>query len=352
MAKPRFQTLVIDPKAFHEVMVMPHFGDVIGENGTVVIPSDEEGDWMVIDDVPHTRPVIEIVGSKNLLKRRDTTCKIIRSSLGTVSARYIKTEKVYISAENCQQELYQGAFRDWESRSDVFREKAIEIIMKAFGTDSFTNKWFGKEGRAANADWSLNKYNGIWTWLNKYRADGVIPAAQTISIPVGEISEADAYGLMQDLIDNQDDILYHVDDSDKAIYVDKKLAKKVWRYLVSVGDATPAQKAQGTPSSFYIEDTEVRVKKWNPVLKAIASDAAIATPQHTYAACLTLKGQFLYATDSKYGKGPNNDGPAMKVWYDEDDDVTRYEIHHKGGTELSAPKHSVIAMTNGLSAVL
>jgi hypothetical protein len=340
------QRYTVDAKAAHEVVVMPHFGDVIGENGEVIIPSDETGDWTVLDDVPHSRDLIQIFGNKNLLKRRDATCKVIRSSLGTATSREIFTRKVYIAAENCQQELYQGAFRHWESQQDIFEEKALDIIGKAFGTDSFTNKWFGKESRANNATYSLNKFNGIFNHLNKAISSTLIPAAQTATIPAGEISEADAYDLIIDLIEKQDEVLYNMDDDDKAVYLDKKLAKKVWRYLVSVGQATPTGKAEAMPKTFFVEDIELRPKKWNPVL------ANIVGATHAYAAVLTVKGNFVFATDKKYGKGPNNEGPALAVWYDQDEDVTKWDLHVKAGTEMIAPQHSTVALTDGLTALL
>lgn len=336
----------VDGNGTFQTIVMPQFGDVLDENGDVMITSAEEGDWTVMDDVPYKETLFELFGSRNLLKRRDATCKIIRSSLGRVGARYITTEKLYIAAENCQQELYRGAFRDWESRSDVFQERALEIIQRAAGDDIFSNKWFGKESRIANANWSLNKFNGIFFWINQAIADGTIPAGQTLTIPDGEITDADAYALLADMVDSQDDILYNSDDADKAIYCDKKLAKKAWRYLVSIGQATPAQKAQGMPATFTIEDIEVRTQKWAPILTELGGDA------FTYAAVLTFKGNFVFATDTKYGKGPNNAGPALSVWYSQDDDVTRWELHLKAGTQLGYAKHAVVALSNGLTAVL
>ena len=343
-----FKRYNVPAKAAHEVIVMPHFGDVISENGEIIIPSDETGDWEIIDDVPHSRDLINIFGNKNLLKRRDATCKVIRSSIGTVTARTIYTRKLYIAAENCQQELYQGAFRHWEGQQDIFQEKALEIIGNAVGTDMMSNKWFGKESRANNATWSLNKFNGIWHYYNAAITASTIPAAQTATIGAGEISEADAYDLIIEMIDKQDPILDGIDESDKAIYLDKKLAKKVWRYLVSVGQASPTAKADNMPKSFFVEDMELRTKKWTPFILELLSGGAT----HGYAAVLTVKGNFVFATDKTYGKGPNNNGPALDVWYSQDDDVTRWEFHAKAGTELIAPQHSVVALTTGLTSVL
>jgi hypothetical protein len=335
----------VDAKSAHEVIVMPQFGDVIDENGEIVIPSNETGDWTIIDDVPFARPLIQIFGNRNLLKRRDATCKLIRSSFGKATAREIFTRKLYVAAENCQNELYQGALRDWESRPDVFQEQALTLIGKAVGADMFSNKWFGKEGRANNANWSLNKFNGVWYYINKAITDGTIPAAQTMTINAGLISEQAAFDLFTAMIDAQDPVLQNIDDSDKAIYCDKKLAKQVWRYLVSVGYTTPEGKASDIPDMFKFEDIEVRVRKWSPVLEELNG-------AHNYAAILTIKGNFVFATDKSYGKGQYNNGPALSVWYDAHEDVTKWDFHVKGGTEMIAPQFSVVAMSNGLAALL
>jgi hypothetical protein len=345
--KLNLQTYTVDPMAAHEVIVMPQFGDVIDENGEVVIPSSETGDWTVLDDVPYGRPLIQIFGKKNLLKRRDATCKLIRSSFGTASAKEIFTRKLYLAAENCENELYQGAFKDWESRTDIFQEKALELIGEAVGTDMFSNKWFGNDNRANNANWSLNKFNGIFYWYNKALTDGVIPAGQSLAIPQAvNISEVDAYDLILAMIDAQDYVLQNIDESDKAIYIDKNLAKKVWRYLVSVGYAPPQAKADNMPANFYVEDIELRVKKWAPLLSELNGSP------FTYAAILTIKQNFVFATDKAYGKGPKNSGPALSVWYDAHDDTTKWDFHLKGGTQVIAPQFSVIALSGGLTAVL
>lgn len=341
-----FSRYNVPAKAAHEVIVMPQFADVISENGDVIIPSDETGDWTVLDDVPDSRDIINIFGNKNLLRRRDATCKVIRSGLGRTTNRKVRTEKVYIAAENCQQELYQGAFRDWEGQQDIFQEKALMLIGKAAGTDIFTNKWFGKESRANNATWSLNKFNGIFHHFNAAISDGTIPSGQTATIAAGEISNQDAYDLMLTMIDSQDPILDGIDESDKCIYVDKKLAKKVWRYLVSVGTAGAQAKADNMPASFYVEDFEIRPKKWTPILAELLGDP------HAYAAILTIKGNFLFATDRSYGKGPNNVGPALSVWYDQNEDVTKWDLHLKAGVDVIAPQFSVVALSTGLTAVL
>jgi hypothetical protein len=342
---PTFQRLNVDPLAATQVLVMPHFGDVIDENGDIIIPSAEQGDWQVWDNVPYSVPIIDILGNKNLLKRRDATCKIIYSSLGTLSNRVITTEKVYIAAENCQQELYQGAFRHWESRSDVFREKALELISNAVGVDLYTNKWFGWTARPANADYSLNKFNGIWHWLAAGVADGTIVAAQSVDLgDAATFTDAEAYQAAIAMIDAQGDIMANLDDDMKTLHLDKNWVRKISRYLISIGTTAPVDKA-GLMQNIVIENVKVKSKKWNPMITSIMGAAANL-------GVLTIDGNFLYATDSRYGKGPNNNGPALTVWYSEDDDVTRWQYHHKGGTGIGALAYNVVGTTTGVLAQL
>lgn len=345
--------LVLQPynvpaKAAHEVVVMPQFGDVLDENGEVVIPSTEAEDWTVIDNVPHSVPLIQIFGQFNLLKRRDATCKLIRSSFGKTSNREAFTRKVYVAAENCQQELYQGAFRDWEGQTDIFEQKAQDLIRSAVGADIMTNKWFGKESRAADAKYSLNKVNGVWYYINQAIASNLIPVAQTVDLGAQgtEITEQDAYDAILAMIDKQDPVLDAIDEDQKAIYCDKVLAKKAWRYLVSVGFAPPEAKADAMPGTFMIEDIQIKPRKWKPILEELTNQ------QHVYAAVLTIKGNFVFVTDSSYGFGPANNGPAMRAWYDEHDDVSKWDFHLKAGFEIIAPQYSVVAYSTGLSTLL
>lgn len=343
---PTFQRLNVDPLAATQVLVMPHFADVLDEDGNVIIPSAEEGDWQVWDNVPYSVPIIDILGNKNLLKRRDATCKIIYSSLGTTSNRVITTEKVYIAAENCQQELYQGAFRHWESRSDVFREKALELISNAVGTDLYSNKWFGWVGRPSNADWSINKFNGIWHWLAEGVSAGTIPASQSIDLGAAGtgFTNQEAYDAAIAMIDAQGEIMINMDDDMKTLHIDKSWYSKISRYLISIGDGGPRDKA-GFLTNIVIENVKVKPKKWNPIISSIMGATA-------HLGVLTLDGNFIYATDSRYGKGPNNDGPAMSVWYSEDDDVTRWQYHHKGGTGVGALGYTVVGTSTGVLAQL
>lgn len=64
-----------------------------------------------------------------------------------------------------------------------------------------------------------------------------------------------------------------------------------------------------------------------------------------HAVILTLRGNFLFATDKAYGGGPERD-EAVVVWYSYDDGVWRKQIHVKAGTQIIAPQFTVFGMTS------
>lgn len=340
-----FQRLTVEAASANEVLVMPHFGDIIDENGEVMIASDEEGDWQMWNDIPYKRNIFDIYGNKNLLKRRDATCKLIYSSLGTMSNRVIETTALYLAAENCQRELYQGAFRDWESRSDVFTEKALELISLAVGTDLFSNKWFGFTGRPANAEYSLNKFNGIWHWIAVDVTAGTIPTAQTVDLgDAATFTDQEAFEGIRAMISAQPVIMKALPKGMKTIHIDQDWFDKISRYLISIGDGSAIDKASAL-ETIRVEGYLVKPKTWDHVIYTIMGAVA-------HLGVITLNGNFIFGTDAKYGSGPNSDGPALKVWYSDDDDVTRWAYHVKAGTMLGTPGYAVVATTTGVLAQL
>lgn len=331
----------VAPKAMHELIIMPQFADTLDENGDVTKPSDEEGDWMIMDNVSTSRPIIDLFGHQNILKRRDATCKLIYAPVGRLGAREIHTTKVYAAVEDCQEEFYQGAFEDYEAQNfDIFAQQVMPLMSKAVSTDLYTNKYFGDTSRMAdpNGVWSWNKFDGIFTQISKYVAEGVIPSSQTFAIAGGTISPAAANTALDEAYNSQSDILENMDDDNKAFYVDKKFAQAYFDYLVQSGVTDIQQRMEGQP--FLSKNgIPVKVKKWNPVMKSLNAGT------EAHAVILTLKGNFVYGADSSYGGGPRRD-EAIRIWYSMDDDVWRRQIHLKAGTEIAAPQFIVFGMTS------
>lgn len=331
----------VNPKAFHELIVMPQFSDVLDTNGNV-IPSDEEGDWAVMDDVVDKRPILDLFGNQNVLKRRDATCKLIYSPVGRLSARYIRTEPLYAAVEDCVEEFYQGCFSDFEQGNyDMIFENLMPILEGAVAADIFTNKWFGDITRPADStdQWSWNKFDGITTQIAKYIELDVITGAKTFAIDAGAVDPQDAKDALELAYTKQDFIMRSMKPADKAFYVDQEFADAYHDWLVLSGNSTVAERMLPGFKLMY-RSIEVKVKQWDGILAALNGGAESA-----HMLILTLRGNFLYGADSKYGGGPKRN-EAIRIWYSDDDAVWRRQIHLKAGTELVAPQHLVIGMTD------
>lgn len=332
----------VDPKSFHELIIQPQFGDIISDEGDVLTPSPEEGDWMIIDSQRHNMPIIDMFGGQNLLKRRDATCKLIYSPVAKLSNRYISDEKLYGATEDCQEEFYQGCFEDYlQSNFELFGAQVMPMLEKGIATDLYSNKYFGDLARPSDPTgvWSWNKFKGIFDWYVDYVADGVVAAP--IAIPAAP-TPLQVFTLLNQMVQAQDEILDSWDDDEKAIYVNKKLYDLLGDYYIlsGVGFINLAELQAGR-AKLAVRGIEVRVKKWNGMLKAINGGV------EAHAAILTVKGNFLYKTDSSYGGGPRRN-EAVRIWWSDDDNVWRRQIHLRAGTQIAAPQHSVLAWTNGI----
>lgn len=334
------QQFKVNPRTFHELIIMPQFGDVIDDATGGVIPSNEEGDWMIMDDVSVSRPIIELFGGQNVLKRRDATCKLIYSPVGRLGNRLIRTEKLYAAVEDCIEEFYQGCYEDYEQENfDIFFANIMPILEKSVSVDIFSNKYFGDITRAAdvNGIWSWNKFDGIFTHIAGYVASGVIPAAQTFDIASGILTPQQAHDYFEIAYNKQDFMMMNFDNDLKAFYVDSNMIESYWDWLVLAGNSSIAERQTAVATLRY-RGIEIRPKKWNGIL------ASLNAGTESHAMILTLKGNFLYGADSKYGGGPKRN-EAVRIWWSDDDGVWRRQIHLKAGTEIAAPQFMVFGMT-------
>lgn len=337
------KTFRVSSEVFHEMIVQPLFGDTLDNNNNL-IPSTEEGDWAVIDSPKHRVPVIDVFGHTNVLKRRDATCKIIYSPAAKLSNRWIWGEDLYAATEDCQSEFYQGSFEDWKREDwENFGMHVMPILFKAVGTDMFTNKYFGDITRAADSNniHSWNKFDGVFTQYGKYVSQGVVAAPTAIA--AGNISAANAYTLLSTMYGNMPELLADMNDEDKCFYVNKDIYDAYGNWLIT-GDNNGAisySELQAGRQKLYFLGIEVKHKKWNGILKALNG----GTKAH--AAILTVRGNFLFKTDSTYGGGENRD-EAVRMWYSMDEDVLKKQLYVQGGTEIIAPQLTVLAITDGL----
>lgn len=336
----QLKPFTVPAKAMHELIVMPQFGDVLDDSGNVTLPSDEEGDWNIMDNVVYQRPVLDLFGNQNILKRRDATCKLIYSPAARLGARYITTEKLYAAVEDCQEEYYQGSFQDYENEDfQAMFAQIMPIMEKGLATDLYSNKYFGDVSRMSdvNGVWSWNKFDGIFTWYARYIADGTIPSSQTFSIPSGDLTPTQANDALQAAFDAQDGIMRFFDKSVKAFYVDDDLAEQYFEYLKASGQTVMADRMTGKPI-LYKKGILVKPKKWDGILAALNGGTA------AHACILTLQGNFIFGADTNYGGGPKRD-EAIRIFYSFDEDVWKRQMHLKGGTQIAAPQHSVFGMT-------
>jgi len=331
----------VDPLAFHELIVQPMFGDVLNdETGTVLIPSMEEGDWNLIDSPKHRVPIIDLFGKTNLIKRKDSTCKLIYSQVGKLKNRFLEDEDLYVATEDCQDEFYQGCFKDYSNENfNLFGEQVMPMIDKAIATDIYTNKYFGDITRPSDPNGliSWNRFNGLWPKYLGYVSQGILAAP--IAIPSGAISPLQANALLESMYATQDSLMEAYDDAEKCFYVNKSIYDAYGDYLLTIqAGALKLDELQAGRSRLFKKGIEIKWKKWNHVLKALNAGT------QAHAAILTLRGNFLYKTDSTYGGGPMRN-EAVRIWYSQDDNVWKRNIHFRGGTDLAAPQHSVLAIT-------
>lgn len=337
---PELKPFTVPAKAMHELIIMPQFGDVLDPLTNANIPSDEEGDWQILDNVEHQRPVMDLFGGQNVLKRRDATCKLIYSPASRLGVRYLTTEKLYAAVEDCQEEYYQGSFEDYQNQDfETMFGQIMPILEKGVATDIYSNKWFGDVSRMSdvNGIWSWNKFDGIFTWYAKYIADGTLPSAQTFSINGGDLTPTQCNAALASAFAKQDGIMKYYDKSLKVFYVDNDLAEGYFEYLIASGQTVLSERMSGKPILYY-KGILVKPKKWDGILAALNGGTA------AHAVILTIQGNFLYGADSKYGGGPKRD-EAVRIFYSFDDDVWRRQMHLKAGTQIAAPQHSVFGIT-------
>lgn len=336
------QKLIIDSHALYDLIIQPMFADIVPSfsgpyNGCL-------SEFTVVDNVPAKgTPIIDMFSKGNIMKRRDNTCNVVWSKVATTGTRKLTVTEVYAATKTCQNEFYSGALKDFRSKNAMFRQMIVEYFQKIFRLDIATNSYFGDTTRAEDTTdtYAWNEYDGIFTHLANYIADGTIPSAQTIAMPTGTISAATAYATIQSLVAKQDKILRTQPVTNKAIYCSQFFAEAYEDYLISAGvsggglvgmiqNGVPALKYKGIP--VYIEPL------WDDVLLTLNGGS---TQKH--AAVLTLRNNWIFGTNKEYGGGPD-ENEALVVWYSYDDDEWKYKIYGCFGTEIIAPKHSVVAV--------
>lgn len=337
-----FESFSIDSLSFHEAVIQPAFADIIPQGfpyrGTL-------NEFTLMDDVVSKRTIVDIRRVQNILQRRDASCDINYKKVVGATTRQISVEEVYGATQFCRNEFYKGCLKDWRNNDPLFGNKILPYFQQAVNVDVASNSYFGDVDRvtAVNAQWSTNIFDGIFKWLKRYTTAGVIPAAQTVAIADGTDYTTDptaAYNLIKALYDKQNQLMYSFQDGQKAYYVSKEILRGYEDYLIAAGI-----------TNGYITDVQTGLKTlaykgipileepiWTPIITEIKGSAG-------YAAVLTLRGNFVFATDKNYGEG--EDGKtSLEVWYEKKEMQWYYRLFLKAGTQIALPEHVVYAISS------
>lgn len=336
---PAFKRVVITGPQFFELILKPNFGDLLQGKD---VRNGYFGEFIVMNDVPHERKIIDIRRLQNILRRRDASCHTEYAPIARAGLRKIVVTELGAGIKMCREEFYQGCLKDWRNGDQAFVDGIVDYFKSGIATDLMTLMYFGDVSLAGNSDpndFNVNQFDGIFTQYKKYVAAGVIPGGQTFNIPSGNISAANAQVYLENLYANQDSLMNIMLDSDKAFYIDKKWADAYEAYLVATGQTS------SEAVNFVQDGIKVRAYKgipifvnpfFNPVLNQIFGTGA-------HFGVLTLRGNFVYGTDENYGTGPDGD-EALVVWYDYNEDTWKYRTALKSGTQVALPEHSVLAL--------
>lgn len=337
-----FESFQIDSLSFFQSILQPAFADIIPQGfpyrGTL-------NEFTLMDDVVSKRPIVDIRRVQNILQRRDASCDINYKKVVGATTRQITVDEVYGATTMCRNNFYQGALKDFRAKDPLFGNKILPYFQGALMTDIASNSYFGDIDRvtSVSANWSTNIFDGVFKWIKRYITGNVIPAGQTATITDGTDftgTPANAYNLIKSLYDKQSQLMYSFSDADKAFYVSKEIAKGYEDYLIAAGI-----------TNGYITDVKTGIKTlaykgipifeepiWTPIITEIKGSAG-------YAAVLTLRGNFVFATDKNYGEG--EDGKtALEVWYEKKDMRWYYRMFMKAGTQIALPEFVVVALTS------
>lgn len=338
-----FETFAIDALAFHLAIIAPAFADIAP--GSPLGYTGYLNEFTLMDNVATSRPIVDIKRAQNIMQRRDASCDIIYKKVFGASTRKVTTEEAYGATAMCRNEFYQGCLKDYRSKDPLFGNKVLPYFQGAMSVDLVTNSYFGDVDRvvAVNAQFSTNIFDGIFKWIKRYTTAGVIPAGQTIAIADATDYRANpsaAYNLLKALRDKQPVLMNSFTKAQKAFYVSSDILAGYKDYLVATsstgGNIITLQNGLEKVMFDGIEVLEQPL--WDPTLAELKGAAASA-------AILTIRGNFIFATDKEYGEG--EDGKtALEVWYEKKDMQWYYRLFLKAGTQIALPEFIVYAISS------
>jgi hypothetical protein len=341
-----FQSVTIDSLAFHEAIIVPAFADILPQGFPYTGTLNE---FTLMDNVPTKRPIIDIRRAQNIMQRRDASCDIIYKKVFGATTRQISVEEVYGATQFCRNEFYQGALKDWRDKDPLFANKILPYFQQAVNTDITSNSYFGDVDRVdMHTDaFDTDTFDGVFKWIKNYISSGLIPTAQTATIASDE-SFTDAggpqasYDLLKQMYDSQPVLMYSFTDTQKAFYVSKEIAQGYMDYLTATaasgGYIDLIQNGVSTKQLVFKGIPVLVEPLWTPVITQIKGSAG-------FAAVLTIRGNFVFATDKTYGEGEDGH-TALEVWYERKDMTWYYRLFLKAGTQIALPEYIVVAMSS------
>lgn len=338
-----FEQFSIPSLQFFESIIKPAFADLVPEGFPFHGLLNE---FTIMPNVPSSRTIVDIKRTQNILQRRDKSCDIVYKKVFGATTRKITTDEIYGATKICKNEFYQGCLKDWRAGDPIFAEKILPYFQEAVNTDIASNAYFGDISRVTTGTeiWSTDIFDGVFKWISTYSTAGVIPAGQTISIDSDEdyfTTPADAFHLIESMYNKQPVLMKAFTPLQKAFYVSQEIAEGYVRYLTSVGLNAAGYSViiNGISVIAYQGIPILTETIWTPILTEInGGDPA-------YAAVLTVRGNFVFATDENYGEGPD-DKTALMVWYDWNSLSWKYALFLKAGTQIALPEFIVYALTD------
>ncbi|WP_312090105.1 hypothetical protein [Chryseobacterium sp.] len=333
-----FERFMVGPKSYYELLVKPHFADLLPEgsfNGTI-------GEFTVMDDVSSKRKIVDILGNQNILKRRDASCNIVFSPVGKAAIRSIETDEIYGATKHCENEFYKGCLEDYRNKDPKFRDYIMDFFLKAIRVDINSNAYWGDIDRAADASgvWNWNTFDGVFKHYADYIADGTIKASQTTSLDDGDITPQQAFEYLDWAYKNQDIFLKSMADNMKAFYVSQSILDAYEQYLILTGGAYNIQYyLNGIPNLRFKRIQLLPEPTWDPIMAALNGGTS------AHAVVLTIRGNFVFATDKSYGEATPEGVKALMVWYSYDKLTWKYANFMRAGTGIAFPEHTVIGLT-------
>lgn len=341
---------IIEPLSQFVAIVQPTFEDLLPEGQGAF--DGFLNDFVVMDDVPFHKPVVDITPKYNILQRRDASCELVYKQIGKFGMRDIETHELYGGTQMCKQEFYSqegGALRNFRDKDmDTFGKYITPFFLQACRMDMASNVWFGDINRTnlSTYQFSTCAFPGIFKWISTYIASGNIPTAQTFTPAATDYRSPahyqDAFNCFQTAWQKQSVLMQNWPPASKIIYCDLAMLQGYREYMKQLGTTSDTIKV-------WFNDGVTDLDAFNgipiaavPVWEPILNDLNGNTGFH-HAIILTIRKNFIFATDKNYGEGPDLN-EALVIWYRRINLSWYYQQFLKGGTQIAIPSMVVFGI--------